>query len=271
MADRTHSRNYFLGEETGSQTRYELFDALYQPGTAERFGALNLPTDVNILEIGCGIGDTACYLAREIAPNGHVVAFDQAPELVTLAEQRAADAGLSNVTFACARAEAFDYPTESFDVAHSRYVLSYSPHAREIVAQVYDALKPGGIFVGEEIQQSYVRHAQPRWFNDQISWFTQLIEKGGGNPNYGLDALPGDLLDAGFADLQAFGFWPIQHQDQIRTMLRISLDNEMKQHLVDAGIATAAQVDQNVIDMADSDSTGLISAALAVQIVARKP
>ena len=271
MTSLANQKNYLLGDDRNALRRYELFDALYQPGTSARFVSLALPKDLQVLEVGCGIGDTACFMARSVVPDGHVTAFDQSPELVELAQQRARDQAIGNVTFLCARAQDFDMPPDRYDFVHTRYVLSYAPNARDIVARLFRTVKSGGGFFGEEIHQSYVMHRQPRWFDDQTRWFARLIEKGGGSPNYGLDGLPGDLIDAGFCDLEVNAFWPVHDQDAIREMLRMALSNEMKGHLVDAGIATAEEVDRNAAQMAKPDPSGLISASMAVQIVATKP
>lgn len=118
--------HYLLSEEKSAFRRYRLFNEIYQPATAERLAMLPVATDMKILEIGCGIGDTACFLARDIVPEGHVTAFDQSADLVAVARKQASEAGIRNITFLCARAQEFDYEPSYFDLAHTRYVLSYS-------------------------------------------------------------------------------------------------------------------------------------------------
>jgi ubiquinone/menaquinone biosynthesis C-methylase UbiE len=198
MTESSSSDHYLLGEEESAFRRYRLFNEIYQPTTAERLTTLRLAPDMNILEVGCGIGETACYMARAIVPEGHVTAFDQSADLVAVAREQASAAGIGNITFVCAKAQELYYEKEHFDLAHTRYVLSYSPHARRIVAKVYGALKPSGIFFGEEIAQIYVKHDQPKWFDELTGWFARLIEAGGGTASYGLDRMPSDMLSAGF-------------------------------------------------------------------------
>jgi len=85
----------------------------------------------------------------------------------------------------CAKAQECDYGQEHFDLANARYVLFYLPDARRIIAKVYGALKPPGIFFGEGIAQIYVKHNQPKWFDEPLGWLMRLIEAGAGWPATG--------------------------------------------------------------------------------------
>ena len=204
-------------------------------------------------------------------PDGHVTAFDQAGDLVDLAKHEASKAGISNITFVCSRAQEFDYGSDRFDFAHSRYVLSYSPDAAEIVGSVFGALKPAGTYLGEEIAQLYVRHGETAWYESMGKWFAALIESGGGNANYGLDKLPSDMLSAGFEKLHVSGFWPVEDQAKIVELLRLALSKEMKQNLVALGIATEGEVDAVVAAMETPERDFVISASAAVQVIGYKP
>jgi ubiquinone/menaquinone biosynthesis C-methylase UbiE len=263
--------HYLLGEEESAFRRYRLFNQVYQPATAERLATLRLAPDMNILEVGCGIGDTACYMARAIVPEGQVTAFDQSADLVAVAREQASAAGIDNVTFVWAQAQEFDYEQERFDLAHTRYVLSYSPDARRIVEKVYGALKPSGIFFGEEIAQIYVKHDQPKWFDELRGWFARLIEAGGGMASYGLDRMPSDMLTAGFEDLHVTACCPIEDQAKIVEMLRLALSREMRDTLIEHQIAAADDIDAALAAMPAPGSDFLISASMVAQVVGRKP
>jgi len=271
MTAPSSSDHYLLSEEKSAFRRYQLFHEIYQPATAERFATLRLAPDMNILEIGCGIGDTACYMAKAVVPDGHVTAFDQSADLIAVARQQASTAGIDNVTFVCAKAQEFDYERERFDLAHTRYVLSYSPDAGRILAKVYGALKRSGIFFGEEIAQIYVKHDQPRWFDELTGWFARLIEAGGGMANYGLDRMPSDMLAAGFEDLHVTAYCPVEDQAKIVEMLRLALSREMRETLIDHQIAAADDIDAAVAAMHAPGGNFLISAAMVAQVTGRKP
>ena len=271
MTASSDSRDYLLGGKKSAFRRYRIFDEIYRPATVDRLATLRLAPDMNILAIGCGIGETACYMAKTIVPEGHVTAFDESADLVAVAEEQASAAGIDNVTFACAKAQEFDYEPERFDLAHTRYVLSYSTDARSIVAKVYGAVKPSGIFFGEEIAQIYVKWNEPKWFDELTGWFARLIEAGGGMASYGLDRLPPDMLAAGFEALHVTACCPIEDQARIVEMLRLALSREMRDPLIEHQIATADDIDAAVAAMSAPIGDYLISAAMVVQAIGRKP
>ena len=266
----TQPDTYLLGMDKSTLRRYALFDEIYQPATAERFATLPVSADMNVLEVGCGIGDTACYLAKQVVPNGHVVAFDQSRELVELGRQRAAASGIDNLEFVCAKAQEFQFDKECFDLVHTRFVLSYMRDAKEIVAKIYAALRDSGIFLGEEIFQAYIKRNEPKWFRDIATWFATLIEMGGGNPDYGLAQLPSDMLDAGFKDLKVTAQCPVRDQAKIAEMLRLALANEMRKALVDAKLTTGEEIDDDVAEMMSLPEEACISVCMVAQVSGSK-
>lgn len=264
--DSSEEDHYYLGVHRSDLRRYELFNEVYQPATEMRLATLAVRTDARILDVGCGIGRTACYFATEVVPDGEVVGFDQSEELVGLATQLAADQGIGNVTFYSDKAEDHQFEPAAYDLAHTRYVLSYSPFAAAIVEKIAAALKPGGIFFGEEIVQDYVKVRAPPWCESLFGWFEQLIALGGGDPNYGRNGLPSHMLDAGLTDLTVTSFAPVADQPKLVEMCRLALSNEMRKSLVDNGLATEREVLACVDAMNDLDPTTLISVAPAYQV-----
>jgi len=265
MTDRTDD-HYFLGVDRTALRRYELFNQIYQPATEMRIATLRIKPDARVLDVGCGIGRTACYFAKEVVPHGHVVGIDQSEELVDLARHFAAEQGIENVTFEVDRAQDHAFERSDFDLAHTRYVLSYSPFAAGIVRSIHEALVPGGIFFAEEIVQDYVRHNAPKGFDRLCDWFALLIALNGGDPNYGRSCLPSHMVEAGFTDLTATSFAPLADQAANIEMLCIGLSNEMKTPIVDNGLGTADEVDAAVADIRNIDRGTLISVAPAYQV-----
>lgn len=270
MATEGKDPSYLLGVEASTLQRYRLFDEIYRPGTLQRLSELRLPSHAEVLEIGCGIGETACYFARHVVPNGHVTAFDQAEDLIEIAIRRADELGITNVTFICSDAQSFEYEAERFDFAHTRYVLSYLQDPRDILVKTHGALKPSGVFLGEEIAQLYIRLGPTDWYENMSTWFARLIEAGGGDPDYGLKRLPTDMLDAGLGDLSATAYWPMEDQQKLVDMLRIALSQEMKNNLVRLGLTTAAEVDDVISQLAKPDRDYIISAAVVLQVLGHK-
>jgi SAM-dependent methyltransferase len=95
----------------------------------------------DVLDVGCGFGDNAVYLAE----NGHtVVGLDISPTALITAEQRAKDAGV-DVTFAVADSTKLDGYTDAFDtVIDSGLFHSLDDDGRlNYAAAVHRATRPG--------------------------------------------------------------------------------------------------------------------------------
>jgi SAM-dependent methyltransferase len=95
----------------------------------------------DVLDIGCGFGDNAIYLAQ----HGHpVTGLDISPTALVTAEQRATDAGVE-VTFAVADSTRLDGYTDAFDtVIDSGLFHSLDDEGRRrYVAAVHRATRPG--------------------------------------------------------------------------------------------------------------------------------
>ena len=94
-------------------------------------------------DIGCGIGLMAC----EAADMGLTVhAIDISPAMLSMAEMRARELGVSLVTQS-AGFLSFAYEASSFDLIVSEYALHHLPDFWKAVAlsRIYNALKPGGM------------------------------------------------------------------------------------------------------------------------------
>jgi SAM-dependent methyltransferase len=95
----------------------------------------------DILDIGCGLGDNAIYLAKNGYP---VTGLDISPTALSTARQRADDAGVE-VTFAVADSTKLDGYTDAFDtVIDSGLFHSLDDDGRRsYVAAVHRASRPG--------------------------------------------------------------------------------------------------------------------------------
>lgn len=101
---------------------------------------LELQRGVRALEIGCGAGMVADYLAE--AYGAEVAAVDSDPEQIALAQTHFADS--PGATFTVADATALPFADESFDIAISLMTLHHIPRWELALAEIARALKPGG-------------------------------------------------------------------------------------------------------------------------------
>jgi SAM-dependent methyltransferase len=97
-------------------------------------------TDRDVLEVGCGRGGGASYIARYLHPRS-VTGIDVAPNAVDFCKRHYAVDGLN---FACGDAVALPFPDNSYDVVVSvESSHCYSP-VRNFLAETLRVLRPGG-------------------------------------------------------------------------------------------------------------------------------
>jgi len=96
-----------------------------------------------VLDVATGIGEPAVTAARKVGPTGKVVATDQAPLMLAIARERAAELGLTNLEFREMDAEALDFPEQSFDAVLCRWGLMFLPDLTGALKRMHRLLKPG--------------------------------------------------------------------------------------------------------------------------------
>jgi SAM-dependent methyltransferase len=98
----------------------------------------------SVLDVGGGYGEPSLTAARAVGPQGRVVCTDISPEMLEVARERAADAGLSNVEFVARDAEELEFDDETFDAVLSRATLMFLPDVAGTLRRLHRLLKPGG-------------------------------------------------------------------------------------------------------------------------------
>ena len=105
-----------------------------------------------VLDVGCGTG-TLAIAASQAA--GEVHGIDPSPEMIELAEKKAARGG-RNVRFQAGVIEALPYPDGEFDLVLSTLMLHHLPDdvKRKGFTEVLRVLKPGGRFLAVDFGSS---------------------------------------------------------------------------------------------------------------------
>ena len=102
----------------------------------------------SVLELGCGTGMTAVKLADAA---GRYTATDVASAMVEIGRARAAEAGAKNLGFAVSGLPDAALPEGPFDAVLAFNLLHLVPETDAALAQVYDRLKPGGLFISKTV------------------------------------------------------------------------------------------------------------------------
>jgi SAM-dependent methyltransferase len=86
----------------------------------------------------------ALVAARRVGDQGHVFGLDMSPEMIQLASDNVARAGVRNVAFLKGDMEAIPLPAASVDVIISNCVVNLVPDKTRALAEAFRVLRPGG-------------------------------------------------------------------------------------------------------------------------------
>ena len=105
-------------------------------------------TESRVLEFGCGTGSTAIHHAPAA---GHIHATDISSKMLAIAEAKAKDAALTNISFEQTNLPELNSPNDSWDAVLAMSILHLVDDKDAEIKSVYELLKPGGTFISSTI------------------------------------------------------------------------------------------------------------------------
>jgi len=159
--------------------------------TVEFVNMLDLQSGQRVLDVGCGIGGSAFYMAE--THNVSVLGFDLSANMVEIAMERLNERGDSRVQFEVADATKREFEENSYDVVYSRDTILHIEDKLSLFKNFKKYLKAGGKVLisdycctGEKWSDNYAEYVKGRGYH--------LLTV----PNYGKV-----LEDAGFVNVKA--------------------------------------------------------------------
>ena len=125
----------------------ETLDRQLEPMSAELLRTAAVQPGMSVLDVGCGCGATALMVGEQVGPNGRVHGVDISAPMLQRARERAESAGTTWISFTEGDAQSYEFDTDAFDVAQSRFGVMFFDDTAAAFANIRAALKPGGRFV----------------------------------------------------------------------------------------------------------------------------
>jgi ubiquinone/menaquinone biosynthesis C-methylase UbiE len=154
--------------------------------TEEVLRAAGIGPGMRVLDVGCGAGDVSFLAATLVGATGSVIGVDRSAEATSLAKRRAADVGLTNVSFVTQDLQ--DLATEArFDAIVGRLVLMYFPEPVTALRRLLQLLVPGGVVAFHEIDV-HGATSEPHLplFAHTVTRISEALRCSNANPRMGL-------------------------------------------------------------------------------------
>ncbi len=97
-----------------------------------------------VLDLGSGAGLDVLLSARRVAPGGHAYGVDMTDQMLRLAEENRAKAGVENATFLKGTIEDVPLPDAAVDVVISNCVINLAEDKGAVLREAFRVLRPGG-------------------------------------------------------------------------------------------------------------------------------
>lgn len=226
--------------------RFAAMAELFDPVTLRHVERLGIGSGARIWEVGAGGAALPAALARLAGPTGRVVATD--------IDTTWLDAATPGVEVRRHDVTTDPPPGPPFDLVHARLVLVHLPDRAAALATMASALAPGGVLLVEDADPALQPLACPdeagpaeALANRIRAGFRQLLAERGAELGFGR-TLPRLLRGAGLADVGAECWFPLA--SPALAPLEAATVAHIGSQLEDAGLATAAELDEHLANVA---------------------
>ncbi len=224
--------------------RLSALESLFD-GSSRRFlGDLGVGEGWRCLEIGCGAGSMAVWLADRVGETGRVLATDL--------DTRFLDGhGRANLEVRTHNIVTDPVDDAAFDLVHARAVLVHLPDRQQVLKRLVAALRPGGWLLIEDVDfgattagtlAQYVTAPPPAPAATHRIYLAiaAVFAANGADPSYG-SRLTGALVDAGLANVGAELHTPVVSGGS-EQWTRGSFE-QLADRLVGTGLTTASDIE----------------------------
>ena len=245
----TRRTGYLLTNDAPeAMDRFTAFATLFDPSTFRHLDGLGLAPGWRCWEVGAG----GTSVVRAPGGAGRARRATCWPPTSTCRGPRARRRPTSRSSSTTSRAD--PPPGGPFDLVHARLVLVHVPERDAALANMVAALRPGGVLLVEDADPalqplSCLEETGPEQVlaNRLRRGFRALLAERGVDLAYGR-TLPRRLRAAGLVDVAADAAFPVS--DPACNHLEMATINLVRDQLLDHGIATEAEIEQHLANVA---------------------
>lgn len=141
------------------------YDALhFLQDTAYRLIELaDLSIGARVLDVATGTGIVALASSEIVGRIGNVVGIDLSPDMLAVARQKAAAAGIENIEFREGDAEKLDFPDGSFDAVLCASSLFFIPDMLAVLKEARRVLARNGCVEFNSFQSTFLQPFRDLW------------------------------------------------------------------------------------------------------------
>lgn len=192
------TQEYVLGNSPHEQERLKMQARILEHWTEEFFGLAGLEPGMQVLDLGCGMGDVSLLAAKMIGPSGHVTGIDRDPVVIERARERIRAEG-HDQQIELIHADLLEFQAaSSFDAVVGRYVLVHQPDPVAAIRQAAGQVRSDGIIVFHEVDGRNRLRSYPdgTLFEEIYALVRETFRRSGCRLDLGLQ-LTGLFLEAG--------------------------------------------------------------------------
>jgi len=184
-----------------------------------------------VLDLGSGGGVDVLLSARRVGPAGKAYGLDMTDEMLVLARDNAAKAGVTNVEFLKGEIEDIPLPDASVDVVISNCVINLSTDKDRVLAEAFRVLKPGGRFAVSDV---VVRGPVPTELRRSVELWIGCVAGALDDADY-----RAKLARAGFVDVEIEPTRIYRVEDAREILIKAGLDVDAAAPAIDGKFMSA--------------------------------
>ncbi|HJD59714.1 MAG TPA: class I SAM-dependent methyltransferase [Rickettsia endosymbiont of Omalisus fontisbellaquei] len=145
--------NYYLEVGKKGEERLNILNQIINDSSCKFLLKMGLKSGMKILELGCGTGQMAIWLAKQVMPQGTVIAIDNSTQQIEIAQKSAQEAGVNNIEFHVISVKNIDSLdlNNKIDLVFARFLFAHLTERQSVLNTVKNVLKlETGIIVLQE-------------------------------------------------------------------------------------------------------------------------